>query len=86
MDPTKHPCNLAKMCQYYFQDYSFFMQLMMMAFINKGGIAITMAFMSESGSSKIETMKVGDFCVEECLFCQRLFVYFQDSIMGNVNL
>ncbi len=52
------------MCQYYFQDSSFFMQLMMMAFINKGGIAITMAFMSESGSSKIETMRVGDFCVE----------------------
>jgi hypothetical protein len=61
------------------------MQLVMMAFINKGGIAITMAFMSESKSSKIETMKVGDFSVEECLFFQRLFVYFQDSIMRNVN-
>jgi hypothetical protein len=62
------------------------MQLVMMAFTKKGGIAITMAFMSESRSFNIETMRVGDFCVEECLFCQRLFVYFQDSIMGNVNL
>jgi hypothetical protein len=34
----------------------------MMAFTKKGGIAITMAFMSESCSFKIETMRVGDFC------------------------
>jgi hypothetical protein len=47
MAPTKHLCNLVKMCQYYFQDSSFFMQVMMMAFTNKGGIAITMASMSE---------------------------------------
>jgi hypothetical protein len=58
----------------------------MMAFTNKGWIAITMAFMCEHESSKIETMKVEDFCVEECLFCQTIFVYFQDSIMTNVNL
>jgi len=34
------------------------MQLMMMAFIEKGGIAITMAFMSENGSFEIETMRM----------------------------
>jgi len=62
------------------------MQLVMMAFTKKGVIAITMVFVSESESFKIETMRARDFFVEECLFCQRLFVYFQDSIMGNVNL
>jgi hypothetical protein len=70
MAATKHLCNLAKMCQYYFQDSSFFMQLVMMAFTKKGVIAITMVFVSESESFKIETMRARDFFVEECLFCQ----------------
>jgi len=34
------------------------MQLMMMAFTEKGGIAITMAFISDNRSFEIETMRM----------------------------
>jgi len=75
--PNKTSLQLGKNVSILFQDSSFFMQLVMVAFTHKGGIAITMVSMNESGSSKIETMKVGDFSVEECLFCQKLFVIFK---------